>query len=539
MTRKLLVLVALLALLSPIAATAQSSDASDPRWGSTRSPDGASSAEAQVFQGAFETISGYHLSAFSDSALWELALEGLLDAIDDPYASVFSPDEFNAFEERTTGNYAGIGVQITRLSDVVTVTAVFRGTPAARVGLQVGDIIVGVDDEDATDWSVGDASEKIRGKVGTTVRVSVAREGYAEPIPHSITRDNVHVSTVRQGVIHGNIGYISVDQFSRNSAEEVRQAIQALSGVDGVVLDFRRNPGGYLDESLMMADLFLEPGLKLASTKSRDPRRGGEHVESWDARTPELVPNTPMIILVDRFTASAAEIVAGSLQDHDRALVVGERTFGKGVVQTLMPLPRGYRLRLTTGEWHTPLGRSLHRPRDGAGRPLAEDVDTLPTVTTEAGRELLAGGGIFPDMVIEADTLKIVERGLVAAAQSSELPIGLRIEEFAFSQAQAVRAGDATADVSDTALDAFVAALEAEGLPPEAIDDDAARAYLHWQMQISVAERLDDFSLATEHRMERDRVLTEAVELLKASSSQSDLFASVDTEPREGASKKQ
>jgi carboxyl-terminal processing protease len=523
MTRKLTVLLALLALALPVAAGAQSSDASDARWGNrTNSRPG--SAEEEVFYGAFETIADYHLSTYSDSALWDLALDGLLRSIDDPYATVFSPDEFDEFEEQTTGNYAGIGVTITQLSDAVTITGVFRGTPADRIGLLVGDVIVGVDGEDATEWTTGDASARIRGEVGTSVEVSVAREGYDEPIPHNITRYTVHVSAVRHDVLESGVGYIAIDRVARNSARELRDAIVDLADTEGIVIDLRRNPGGYLDESLSMADLFLSPGQRLASTKSRDPRRGGQREESWDARTPPILPDVPFVVLVDRFTASAAEIVTGALQDHDRALVLGERTFGKGVVQTLMPLPRGYQIRLTTGSWHTPLGRSLHRQRDAAGRAIPEDPDTIPTVTTASGRTLLAGGGIFPDVEIANDTLKLVERELVVATQSAEVPLGLRIEEFAFARAQASRSGGEPADLSDRDFDDFVAGLVDEGMPEEAVADPVARAYLNWQTRISVAERLDDFALATAFRMERDRVLAEAVHLLTISRSQPDLF---------------
>lgn len=525
MIRKLLVLAALALVGFPLAGAAQSSDASNPRWNSTRSGNGSGSVEEEVFIGAFETISDYSMDAFSDSALWDRALDGLLGAIDDPYASVFSPDEFSEFEERTTGNYAGIGVQITQLSDAVTITAVFRSTPAQQVGLQVGDIIVGVDDEDATDWSVGDASERIRGEVGTSVRVSVAREGYANPIPHEIKRDNVHVSAVRQDIIPGNLGYIALDRVARNSAREMAEAVRDVSDADGIIIDLRRNPGGYLDESLFMADMMLDRGEKLASTRSRRPGRGGASEESWDARSPSILPDVPVVILVDRYTASAAEIVTGALQDHDRALVLGERTFGKGVVQTLMPLPRGYQIRLTTGSWHTPLGRTLHRARDGAGRPLPEDLDTIPRVTTSGGRELLAGGGIFPDVDVVTDTLLLVEREFVSAAQMAEVPLGLRIEEYAFDRAQEVRNGTVEVELTDAEFTAFVEGLEAEGLPPEAIEDPAARAYLNWQMRISIAERLDDFALATQHRMERDNVLAEAVRLLGSADSQPELFA--------------
>ena len=267
----------------------------------------------------------------------------------------------------------------------------------------VGDIIVGVDTNDATEWDSGMASDSIRGEPGTDVRVIVAREGFERPIPFDITRAEVHVPAVTADIIDGtDVGYIQVDRFARGAAQEVDSVLRALgTDASGYILDLRRNPGGFLDESLMMSDVFLPPGARLASIKSRAfAEDDGNTEESWAGRIPARVPNAPMVILVDEFTASAAEIVAGALQDYDRALVVGERTFGKGVVQTVLELPYGHRLRITTGSWHTPLGRTLHRVRDETGRPEDEDFAALPRITTGEGRELVAGGGIYPDLVV-------------------------------------------------------------------------------------------------------------------------------------------
>ncbi|NIP56787.1 MAG: PDZ domain-containing protein, partial [Gemmatimonadetes bacterium] len=378
-------------LLLPTAAAAQTgagpTGAAD-RADRTRA-DSAAAEGAEIFLGAFRAIRNYHLEAYGDSALWRKALEGLIQELDDPYATVFTPDEYSEFQEDNTGNYAGIGVTISRLNDLVTITAVFRGTPADQVGLQVGDRIVGVNGSDATDWSIDQASGRIRGRPGTTVDVEIARPGLGESIPFTIRRDEVHVPAVTAERITDDVAYIQIDRVARSSAQEVDSAIAELEGARGVILDLRRNPGGYLDEALELSDLFLEPGQTLASARSRVPGSGGEtREERWQARSPARIPDLPIVVLVDEYTASAAEILAGALQDHDRALVMGERTFGKGVVQTLMRLPGNRRIRLTTGSWFTPLGRSLHRPRDREGRPVAESRDTFPTVVTASGREL-------------------------------------------------------------------------------------------------------------------------------------------------------
>lgn len=529
-------------LLLPTAASAQSG--ADPtgavdRDARTRA-DSAAAEGAEIFLGAFRAIRNYHLEAFGDSILWRKALEGLIQELDDPYATVFTPDEYSEFQEDNTGDYAGIGVTISRLNDLVTITAVFRGTPADHVGLQVGDRIVGVNGNDATDWSIDQASSRIRGRPGTTVDVEIARPGLVGPIPFTIRRDNVHVPAVTAERITEDVGYIQIDRVARSSAQEVDSSIVELDGARGLILDLRRNPGGYLDEALELSDLFLERGQTLASARSRVPGSGGEtREERWQARSPARIPDLPIVVLVDQYTASAAEILAGALQDHDRALVMGERTFGKGVVQTLMRLPGNRRIRLTTGSWFTPLGRSLHRPRDREGRPVAERPDTFPTVVTGGGRELKAGGGVFPDLPVVADTLTSEEQAFLQSAASARIPLGLRMAEFSFEQTQNGRTGDGEEDapvMDSRAFEAFLDALVEEGLPPEALTPEA-REYLAWRARTQIADRSEDTDRALRIRMERDRVLARAVALLEDARTQADLFAAArsDAEARAAA----
>jgi carboxyl-terminal processing protease len=231
-----------------------------------------------------------------------------------------------------------------------------------------------------------------------------------------------------------------------------------------------------------------------------------------------------MVVLVDQYTASAAEIVAGALQDYDRALIMGERTWGKGVVQTVLDLPEGHKLRITTGTWYTPLDRAIHRPRDARGVPLAESLDTFPTVRTPSGRELYATGGIFPDIELQTDTLTLIEQDLVRAAGEAEVPLGVRIQEFAFDEAQALREAGAKETFREDSFQALLAELEEEGLPEEAIQDPEAVRYLEWKVRHATAVRMNDLALSTTIFMERDRTLASAVRLLGEATSQSDLF---------------
>ena len=482
--------------------------------------------EAQVFVGALDAISRMHQNAVTDSALWDAALEGMIESLNDPYATVFTPVEAEAWEEETTGNYSGIGLQITELNDVVTVTAVFRSTPAEDVGVQVGDVIVGVNQHDALEWTTSMAADSIRGPVGSRVTVRMQRPGYEAPISFDIRRDNVHVPAVVYGVMGGNIGYTVMDRVARDAAKEMDAALEELQNTRGLIIDLRRNPGGFLNESLMLADLFLEPGSTLASTSQRVPGGGQEETESesYQDRWPTRVEDLPVVILVDRFTASGAEILAGALQDYDRALVLGERSFGKGVVQTVMRLPHGRRLRFTTGEWQTPLGRSLHRPRDMQMRPVEEDLDTFPRVTTPDGRTLVNGGGIFPDLEVEGDTLTTVEQELIRSANEVEVPLGLRLAERSFEAARALEEAGEPAHLDDEILAGFVADLMEEGLPEETVASQEVRDYLAWRLRVGIAQRMNDIGAEANFRQERDPVLEEAVRLLGEVTTQTELF---------------
>lgn len=483
--------------------------------------------EAQVFLQAFQAIKLMHASGASDSALWVGALEGLLGQIDDPYATVFTPTEYAQFQEGATGRYAGIGVQIAQLAARVTVTAVFRGTPAERAGMLVGDRIVWVEGHDATDWSVDQARDSIRGEVGTVVRLRVERDGLLGQIPMELTRDSVHVPSLAATWIDGGVAYFGMDRIARGSATEVANALSEFAEARALILDLRGNPGGYLAEALGIADLFLAPGELLAGAEGRN-RRGEVEKEAWTARSPGRMEDTPIVVLVDGFTASAAEIISGALQDHDRAVVVGSRTFGKGAVQSIHPLPAGRWIRLTTGSWITPLGRSLHRPRNRNGEPKEVDESAMGSVTTGAGRELGTGGGVVPDIAIVPDAPLEEERALYNHAIEVQVPLGIRIREYALDLATTAMAAGAVERLPSSAFDGLVETLVAEGMDSAILGDPVARAYLEWSAQVRYLDRAEARGLALLALAERDRALAEALRLARSASTPDELFALAD-----------
>ena len=513
-----------LALLLALPSAGQSQDNTGGRRGQAVTAPG-----AQEFLSAFQVIRDYGLQVFSDSTLWYRAVDGLIGELNDPYAQTFAPAEYDEFQENNTGTYAGIGVQITTLNEVITVTAVFRGTPAEESGLQVGDRIIAVNDESTEGWTTGDASDAIRGEVGTTVDLAIARQGLTAPLRPTVRRDSVHVEAAEADLVGSNVAYIALDRVARGSADEVEAALSEFSDARGFILDLRGNPGGYLDESLSISDLFLPEGVRLASAESRVPGEAGRSLdESWTAETSDRIPGKPIIVLVDRYSASASEIVAGALQDHDRALVIGERTFGKGVFQNVFRLTETRHLRLTTGEWYTPLGRSLHRPRTAQGNPLPEDPDTYPVVTTPGGRELVAGGGVFPDLEIRNDTLTLLERQFTSQAAAERVPLSLRIEEFSFNESERLRAEGRDPAIDPATFEDFLTGLAEEGVDRTYLDDGEVRQYLEYLIVQRIARRMDRMGRAMELRARRDPVLAEALRLLGEVGTQAELFAAVD-----------
>ncbi len=482
------------------------------------------SPEARPFVDALLAASQAGDPVPADSTLWERAIDALLDQLDDPYSNVFTPAEYGRFEERNTGNYAGIGVQITHLRERVTVTAVFRETPAERAGMIVGDRIVRVEEEDATEWSLDQARDAIRGPPGSVVKLKVERDGVSGAIAMAIERDTVHVAAVAPARFEDGVVYLLVDRIARGAADELAAALDDAADARAVVLDFRGNPGGFLDEALQSADLFLAPGQTLASADAR-AGNGAVNRNAWRARSPARNPEKPLLVLVDEYTASAAEIIAGALQDHDRAVVVGERTFGKGLVQTVFPLPAGRQISVTTGSWYTPLGRSLHRLRQRDGTLAPEDAKAQAR-TTASGRSLQSGGGVFPDVAVEDALLKPEERELIAAAGRAGASLFVLIEEHAFELAkQARRASDRVEPLPAGRLDEVATSLVEAGIPDSVVHDPVVRDYLRWRAQVRYLNRAGARHLALEVQAERDDVLAAALELARSAMTQEELFA--------------
>jgi carboxyl-terminal processing protease len=285
------------------------------------------------------------------------AINGMLNALD-PHSAYLTPDLYRELQMDTQGRFGGLGIEITVKNGVLTVVSPIEDTPAFKAGIKPGDMIFKIEDEFTKDMSLVDAVKKMRGPKGTKVRISIKREGVAELIDYTLERDTIRVQSVRNRVLDEGYGYIRLAQFQERSDRDVQKALEKLSaekgGLKGLVLDLRNNPGGLLTQAVRVSDLFLDSGLIVYTEgriESQKQKFFAQKEGSW--------LDFPIVVLVNGGSASASEIVAGALQDHKRAVVLGTKTFGKGSVQTILPLDDNSALRLTTARYFTPKGRSI------------------------------------------------------------------------------------------------------------------------------------------------------------------------------------
>jgi carboxyl-terminal processing protease len=381
--------------------------------------------QARLFDDVLSHVHTYFVDSLPETELYNKATNGMLEQLNDPYSVLLTGDDYKQLTEQTSGNYAGLGIQIDVRDGWITVVAPLPESPAERAGVQTGDQIIEVDGKATEGWKNDQAVKALRGEAGSKIVIRIRRAGIAEPIRYELTRATIHIRSVPPGtVFDGGVGYISLNPVSETSANELRDEITSLrsKGMKSLVLDLRLNPGGLLDQGVKVTELFLDRGQEIVATRGRARGASKTFLDEYK----QLWPDLPIVVLVNEGTASAAEIIAGALQDHDRAVVVGSPTFGKGLVQTLFPLGEGVALKLTTARWFTPSGRTIQREAkseeeqfeiaqaslDSAPDPATSDsaLRERPVFHTDGGRIVRGGGGIVPDLVVRPDTLTTGER---------------------------------------------------------------------------------------------------------------------------------
>jgi carboxyl-terminal processing protease len=359
----------------------------------------------RAFTAALNAIETSYIDKVDSDNLVYGAVRGMLGTLD-PHSSFFSPKEYAQMRERQEGRYYGIGVSIQAIDGDITAMQVFEQSPAYKKGIRRGDVLANVEGEDTKGWTVDQAMRKLRGPKGTEVGVGVRRRGYSELIKFALTRDEVYIPTVPAAfMIDDTTGYIRMQDFGENTDRDVKHALRDLSskGMKRLLFDIRGNPGGPLDQAIKVSNEFLPKGRMIVYTRGRVPNSDQDYRATEDSEFTEM----PIVALVNRNSASAAEIVSGALQDHDRAYLVGETTFGKALVQSVYRISGGAGLALTTAHYYTPSGRIIQRPWDASfdeylSYTLRDQDANKPhnpsdLKHTDSGRPVYAGGGIEPD----------------------------------------------------------------------------------------------------------------------------------------------
>lgn len=373
--------------------------------------------QLDLFGDIFERIRAQYVEDVDAAALIEAAIDGMLTSLD-PHSSYLSPDDAADMREATRGEFGGLGIEVTQEEGFIKVVSPIDGTPAAEAGITSGDFITAVDGENLLGLTLDEAVELMRGPVGSEIIITVVREDVDQPFDVSIIRDTIKLTAVRSRV-EGDTVVLRITTFSDQTypsleeqlAEQVAEA-GGIENVNGFVIDLRNNPGGLLNQAIAVSDAFLDAG-EITSTRGRDPDDG----QRWNAREGDLAEGLPMVVLINGGSASASEIVAGALQDHRRAIVIGTNSFGKGSVQTVMPLRGDSAMRLTTARYYTPSGRSIQalgispdiiveQPRID---PTAEVVEEERNTRSEADlRGSLSNDSLTEDEIeqIQADRMR-------------------------------------------------------------------------------------------------------------------------------------
>jgi len=476
----------------------------------------------------------YYVEEVNSEELIEEAVKGMLKSLD-PHSVYIPARQMQRVQEEFRGSFEGIGIQFEILRDTINVVAPVSGGPSDRLGIQAGDRIVTIDSESAIGLTNDDVQSKLRGPKGTKVEVEIVRVGMSDKLEFEITRDKIPLYTVDASLMYDDkTGYIRVNRFAATTYTEFMEGMDKLreKGMERLVLDLRNNPGGYLEEAFKMADVFIPSGKKIVYTEGRNPQFNDEYMATGGSRYEDM----PLIILINPGSASASEIVSGAVQDWDRGLIVGERSFGKGLVQRQFDLRDGSAFRLTTAKYFTPSGRLIQRPYDqGADayrleayhQDMEEDVDDMfepleadtseqPVYYTEGGRVVYGGGGITPDVIVRSDRwselgTKIISNNLIRLFHSEYFErYGRELQEI-YKDDLAKFRNEFT--ITDEHFDAFISFVEDNGVTVKEEDVEKDSAFLKSFLKSEIGRAIHGDNGFYVSRLEADEQFQRAVGL--------------------------
>ncbi len=458
----------------------------------------------ELFSKVIRLIQTNYVEEVSPGDMIEPAIEGMLLSLD-PHSTFLNPDENKELQVDTRGEFGGLGIQIGIRDEVLTVISPLEGTPAQRMGILAGDRIVEIEEESTRGITLKEAVKKLRGKPGTQVTITVQREGVGEPLQFTITRELIKIKAVPYyGLLRDDIGYVRLATFSKNVDREFEAAIDSLkrAGTEKLILDLRNNSGGLLSEAQDISDDFLAKGKLIVSTKGRIPKANNE----YHARRKPIYGEGPLVVLTNQGSASASEIVAGAIQDWDRGLILGTLTFGKGSVQTLIPLDEGSVLKLTTAKWYTPSGRCIDKGK--------EEVEILPDTFFTIGKRIVyGGGGITPDFELE------LPRANQLWSQAYRHFFG-----FAVSYTAAHKDIGKGFEVTPEMLEEFKKLLQEKGVEFTAQEFSEAEPFIKTSLKLEIAEKFWGTKGRYEVSLPEDPQVKKAIELLSKSKKSEDIF---------------
>jgi carboxyl-terminal processing protease len=509
------------------------------------SSEGSVYQQARLFDEVLAHVSDYYVDSISEKQLYQMAIDGLLDQLKDPYSVFLKPDDFRVLTEQTTGAYTGLGIQIDVRDGWITVISPLPDTPAERAGVTTGDRIVALDGNSTEGWKQDSAVKMLRGPAGTQAALTIRRVGIDQPLQFKLTRATIHIRSVPFALmLDDHVGYVPLSPVSETSARELRDAVDTLrqQGMRAMILDLRANPGGLLDQGVGVADLFLNPGQEIVATRGRAP----QSTRTFKDARAQTWSDLPIVVLVNGGTASAAEIVAGALQDHDRALVIGTPTFGKGLVQSLWRFGPDQGLKLTTARWYTPSGRTIQRvthteqeQEDQVRAAQLADTgkrDSSLVFHTDAGRTVYGGGGIRPDVFVRADTFTTAEREFVKALGAKVPMYRDVLASYALELKASGKMTQQNFTVTDAMVDEVLRRLRAKDVTigPDVVA--GARSLISQEVSYEVARYVFGRSAEFRRRLGDDKQAQAALSLIRKARTPQELLSLAVTD-RQGGSR--
>ncbi|HEX9459943.1 MAG TPA: S41 family peptidase [Thermoanaerobaculia bacterium] len=464
------------------------------------------------------------------------SIDGMLRTLD-PHTSFLEPKEYADMQDRQKGSFYGLGILVTKRNDQVTVITPLEGTPAARLGIRAGDVISEVEGVSTSDMPLDDVVKRLKGPKGTTVHIKIVRIGMKEPIPLSIVRAAIPTNSISNVLmLKPGIGYIRIKDFTATTVRELDEAIDKLKGqgMQKLVLDLRQDPGGLLDAAVGVSDHFLDKGQMIVYTKGRTPDSAQEYLAPGKHQKLDM----PMVVVINRGSASASEIVAGALQDHDRAIIVGETSWGKGLVQSVYTLQYGAGLALTTSKYYTPSGRNIQRDyssfydyyvadesEDGSSSEMP--LKDRKKFTTATGRIVYGGGGITPDVFVKPAPL----------SRTTQL-LEVRSAIFNYGVEYVAKHPDVTEDVAITpaVIEDFVHFATEKDIAPvadirEALAKPNDRAFVERAVKAEIIAAKYGFDASYPYRLQGDNQIAKAIETLPDSQKLAEKAAAIHTAP--------